>query len=110
MAASRSAATARGRRRPECSPGASRRRARPAVSRTADLPLAVWPCAQRTRPQPSLWQLLNLRHALARGERTHLVCHEDVPVFQKPQSSLSSRKLNPSDTGHAGGSHHPNER
>lgn len=36
------------------------------------------------RPRPSLWQLLNLRHALARGERTHLVCHEDVLVFQKP--------------------------
>ena len=25
---------------------------------------------------------LNVRHALARGERTHLVCHEDVLVFQ----------------------------
>lgn len=62
------------------------------------------------RPRPSLWQLLNLRHALARHERTHLVCHEDVLVFQKPQSSLSSRKLNPSDASHAGGSHHPNER
>jgi hypothetical protein len=39
------------------------------------------------RPRPSLWQLLNLRHALARGERTHLVCHEDVLVFQKPANS-----------------------
>lgn len=38
------------------------------------------------RPRPSLWQLLNLRHALARGERTHLVCHEDVLVFRKPSS------------------------
>jgi len=38
------------------------------------------------RPRPSLWQLLNLRHALAKGERTHLVCHEDVLVFQKPAS------------------------
>ncbi len=47
------------------------------------------------RPRPSLWQLLNLRHALARGERTHLVCHEDVLVFRK---SLS------------GDSHKPNER
>jgi DNA modification methylase len=36
------------------------------------------------RPRPSLWQLLNLRHALAKGERTHLVCHEDILVFQKP--------------------------
>jgi tRNA G10 N-methylase Trm11 len=35
------------------------------------------------RPRPSLWQLLNLRHALARGERTHLVCHEDVLVLRK---------------------------
>jgi hypothetical protein len=47
------------------------------------------------RPRPSLWQLLNLRHALARGERTHLVCHEDVLVFRKP---------------HPGDSHKPNER
>jgi len=47
------------------------------------------------RPRPSLWQLLNLRHALAQGERTHLVCHEDVLVFRK---SLS------------GDSHKPNER
>jgi len=38
------------------------------------------------RPRPSLWQLLNVRHALARGERTHLVCHEDVLVFRKPSS------------------------
>jgi DNA modification methylase len=36
------------------------------------------------RPRPSLWQLLNLRHALAKGERAHLVCHEDVLVFQQP--------------------------
>lgn len=39
------------------------------------------------RPRPSLWQLLNLRHALARGERTHLVCHEDILVFRKPPAS-----------------------
>jgi hypothetical protein len=28
--------------------------------------------------------MTHVRHALARGERRHLVCHEDVLVFQKP--------------------------
>ena len=45
------------------------------------------------RPRPSLWQLLNIRHALARGERTHLVCHEDVLVFRK-SLSVDSHKPN----------------
>ncbi len=34
-------------------------------------------------PRPSYFQLTHVRQALARGERTHLVCHEDVLVFQQ---------------------------
>jgi modification methylase len=34
-------------------------------------------------PRPSYFQMTHVRHALARGERHHLVCHEDVLVFQK---------------------------
>jgi modification methylase len=34
-------------------------------------------------PRPSYFQLTQVRHALARGERQHLVCHEDVLVFQR---------------------------
>jgi modification methylase len=36
-------------------------------------------------PRPSFWQVLQTRKAVARGERTRLVCHEDVLVFRKPQ-------------------------
>jgi modification methylase len=35
-------------------------------------------------PRPSFFQLTTTRDALARGQRTHLVCHEDVLVFRKP--------------------------
>jgi modification methylase len=38
-------------------------------------------------PRPSFWQVLQTRKALARGERTLLVCHEDVLVFRKRASS-----------------------
>lgn len=38
-------------------------------------------------PRPSYFQLTYVRHALARGERIHLVCHEDVLVFRKPPAS-----------------------
>ena len=34
-------------------------------------------------PRPSYFQLTHVRQALARGERTHLVCHEDVLGFQQ---------------------------
>jgi DNA modification methylase len=34
--------------------------------------------------RPSFWQLLQTRKAIARGERTLLVGHEDVLVFRKP--------------------------
>lgn len=42
------------------------------------------------RARPSLWQLLHARNALQNGERTQLVCHEDVLVFRR--SPLSSGK------------------
>jgi len=35
-------------------------------------------------PRPSFWQMLQTRKAQARGERTQVVCHEDVLVFRKP--------------------------
>jgi modification methylase len=34
-------------------------------------------------PRPSYFQLTHVRQARARGERTQLVCHEDVLVFQR---------------------------
>lgn len=36
-------------------------------------------------PRPSFWQRMQIKRALERGERTHLVCHEDVLVFRKPR-------------------------
>jgi modification methylase len=49
MAPSGSTGTGRARTgEPGSPPTASRHRARPDISRTADLPLAVWPCAQST--------------------------------------------------------------
>lgn len=46
--------------------------------------------------RPSLWQVLNVRRARALGERTHVVAHEDVLVFRKPNlptaQSTSARK------------------
>ena len=38
-------------------------------------------------PRPSFWQLSTTRKALARGERIHLVCHEDVLVFRKADTA-----------------------
>ena len=40
-------------------------------------------------PRPSFWQLSTTRKALARGERLHLVCHEDVLVFRKPDTAAA---------------------
>jgi modification methylase len=34
--------------------------------------------------RPSFWQTLQTRRARTRGERTHVVAHEDVLVFRKP--------------------------
>src|SRR5207237_6282635 len=34
-------------------------------------------------PYPSFFQLTAIRKALVRGDRIHLVCHEDVLVFRK---------------------------
>ncbi len=42
-------------------------------------------------PRPSFWQLSTTRNALARGERIHLVCHEDVLVFRKPDVATARR-------------------
>jgi len=39
--------------------------------------------------RPSFWQLSTMRKALARGERIHLVCHEDVLVFRKPDAATA---------------------
>lgn len=39
-------------------------------------------------PRPSFWQLNATRKALARGDRAHLVCHEDVLVFRKPGGAV----------------------
>jgi modification methylase len=33
--------------------------------------------------RPSLWQTLTVRQARARGERTHVVAHEDILIFRK---------------------------
>ena len=41
-------------------------------------------------PRPSFWQLSTTRKALARGERLHLVCHEDVLVFRKPHTAAAT--------------------
>jgi DNA modification methylase len=41
-------------------------------------------------PRPSFWQVLQLRKAIDRGERTQLVCHEDVLVFRKPQTNAAT--------------------
>lgn len=41
-------------------------------------------------PRPSFGQLTQIRRALARGERTHLVCHEDVLVFRKSRATSGS--------------------
>lgn len=45
------------------------------------------------RARPSYWQLTQVRHARQRGEPAHLVVHEDVCVFAKPETCSSSRKL-----------------
>jgi modification methylase len=37
--------------------------------------------------RPSFWQLTQTRRARARGEPAHLVVHEDVCVFAKPEES-----------------------
>jgi modification methylase len=44
--------------------------------------------------RPSLWQVLNVRRARSHGERTHVVAHEDVLVFHKPDAAAqaASRK------------------
>jgi hypothetical protein len=41
-------------------------------------------------PRPSFWQLLQTRRGIERGERPHLVCHEDVLVFRKPSNQAAA--------------------
>ncbi len=43
--------------------------------------------------RPSLWQMLTVRRARTRGERTHVVAHEDVLVFRKPAAPRASSAL-----------------
>jgi modification methylase len=44
-------------------------------------------------PYPSFFQLTQIRKAVARGERTHLVVHEDVLVFRKPETASAARSF-----------------
>jgi DNA modification methylase len=46
-------------------------------------------------PRPSFWQLTQIRKAVTRGERVHLVCHEDVLVFRKPDRARSVARRRP---------------
>lgn len=39
--------------------------------------------------RPSFWQMLHARRSHARGERTHIVAHEDVLVFRKPRPPVA---------------------
>jgi DNA modification methylase len=41
--------------------------------------------------RPSFWQLLHARRRRARGDRTHVVAHEDVLVFRKPTAQAQRR-------------------
>ncbi|MGH8995732.1 MAG: TRM11 family SAM-dependent methyltransferase [Acidimicrobiales bacterium] len=43
--------------------------------------------------RPSYWRVTQVRHARERGEPAHLVAHEDVTVYVKPEKSESSGKL-----------------
>ena len=43
--------------------------------------------------RPSFWQTLHARRRRARGDRTLVVAHEDVLVFRKPGTRLSSGKV-----------------
>jgi DNA modification methylase len=43
--------------------------------------------------RPSFWQLTHTRRARQQGEPAHLVVHEDVCVFVKPQNVSGSEKL-----------------
>ncbi|MHB8243194.1 MAG: hypothetical protein ACYDHN_14545, partial [Solirubrobacteraceae bacterium] len=41
--------------------------------------------------RPSFWQTLHARRRRARGDRTHVVAHEDVLVFRKPIAQAQRR-------------------
>lgn len=42
-------------------------------------------------PYPSFFQLTQTRKAVARGDRTALVVHEDVLVFRKPATAAQTK-------------------
>jgi modification methylase len=44
-------------------------------------------------PYPSFFQLTQIRKAVARRERTHVVVHEDVLVFRKPEATPAARSF-----------------
>jgi modification methylase len=43
--------------------------------------------------RPSFWQTIQTRRARAAGQRTHVVAHEDVLVFRKPDECKASGSL-----------------
>ena len=45
--------------------------------------------------RPSFWQTLQVRKARARGDRTHVVAHEDVLVFRKPARAAAAAQAAP---------------
>ncbi len=44
------------------------------------------------RARPSFWQLMHARNALAAGQHTQLVCHEDVLIFRKAEQPRKATK------------------
>jgi hypothetical protein len=57
-----------------------------------DRPPRSYPRRPARAARPSFWQLSTLRKALARGERIHLDCQEDVLVFRKPEPAEQARR------------------
>ncbi len=45
--------------------------------------------------RPSFWQTLHARRRRAHGDRTHVVAHEDVLVFRKPQQAAAKARSVP---------------
>ncbi|MGH2853004.1 MAG: hypothetical protein ACRDLF_02270 [Solirubrobacteraceae bacterium] len=45
--------------------------------------------------RPSFWQTLQVRKARARGDRTHVVAHEDALVFRKPARAAAAAQAAP---------------
>jgi DNA modification methylase len=45
--------------------------------------------------RPSFWQMLHARRRRAQDDRTHVVAHEDVLVFRKPQQAATKARAVP---------------